>query len=144
MVQEIFATSVATWKRPTTMNNNNGPAFKARPIRHWRKQLSCDKYCEAVYSINRTKSVCHITRQASTVVGPLKKCEQVGECEPVSSEEEEAHMKQKTRKIGAVSSSARILKIKEDAIRSDKNKPIFILNTPCQRTRRQGNKTLCF
>lgn len=150
MVQKTFA----TWKRPPT-TNNHGPAFKARPIKHWRKQLYsgnksvrssigmpmdrpggavlADGVCidgvQSEYArVDHVKSVCHITRQASTVVGPL------------------AHQKcdDNYAPSGASSSSAQTLKMKEQALRFEIDKPSFIMNTPCERKHRRGRKTLCF
>ena len=158
MVQKTFA----TWKRPSATNDNHGPAFKARPIKHWRKQLHSgnkskrssvgmpmdrpggavlsDGACvEGVHSeyarVNHTKSVCHITRQASTVVGPVQKWADPAECEKCA----ETYAPR-----GATSSSARTLKVKDQALRYEKDKPTFIMNTPCARQHRRGHKTLCF
>ena len=157
MVQKTFA----TWKRPPT-SNNHGPAFRARPIKHWRKQLhSGNKYSrssmgmpmdrpggavladgvciDGVHSeyarVNHVKSVCHITRQASTVVGPVQRWAHLTDCNKC---------KRNDLPRGASSSSAHTLKVKELAVRYEKDKPPFIINTPCTRQRRRGNRTLCF
>lgn len=150
MVQKTFA----SWKRPST-KDNHGPAFKARPIKHWRKQLhsgnksgrssvgmsmdrpggsvvtkaDCSNEVQREYArVDHVKSVCHIRRSASTVVGPLQR----QKCEVTDVPR------------GAISSSARILQVKEQALRSEKDKPQFIMNTPCERKHLRGHKTLCF
>lgn len=157
MVQKTFA----TWKRPPT-TNNHGPSFRARPIKHWRKQLqSGNKYSrssigmpmdrpggavlangvclDGVHSeYARTvhvKSVCHVTRTASTIVGPVQRWENPADCA-------KCHDSYAAR--GASSSSTQTVKVKEEALSYEKDKPSFIMNTPCQRQRRRGNKTLCF
>lgn len=149
MVQKTFA----TWKRPSTTNQST--AFRARPIKHWRKQLhsgnksirssvgmpmdrpggavladgKCIKGVQSEYAnVNKVESVCHITRQALTVVGPLahEKCDEI------------------YNPKGATLSSAQTLKVKDQALRYEKDKPSFIMNTSCERQHRRGRKTLCF
>ena len=119
--------TVATWKRPNTADRI-GPAFKARPIKHWRKQLfsgnkssrssigmpmdrpggstvtnaMCNGDVQMEYArVDNVKSVCHITRRASTIVGPLQRTK----CETTYAPR------------GATSSSSRTLRIKEEALR---------------------------
>ena len=150
MVQKTYA----SWKRPSS-NDNRGPAFRARPIKHWRKQLhsnnksgrasigmpmdrpggsvvtkaACTNEVQREYArVDHVKSVCHIRRSASTVVGPLQR----QKCDTTDTPR------------GAVSSSTRILQVKEQAIRYEKDKPQFIMNTPCERKHLRGQKTLCF
>jgi hypothetical protein len=150
MVQKTFA----SWKRPST-KDNHGPSFKARPIKHWRKQLCsgnksgrasigmpmdrpggssvtsavCRPGVQYEFArIDNVQSTCHVTRQASTIVGPLK----ISKCETIYSPR------------GAESSSTHILQKKIEALQNEQDKPTFVVHTTCQRKHLVGRKTLCF